>query len=284
MLQTTTNQLFSSAAADLILRTSDCVDFHVFSAILAEASPFFADLLSLPQPTSTTAQPSTLLPIRTPLSHVIDVTEMADVLEPLLGFVYPRPDPPIDKLENLRPVIAAAFKYDCTAAITSLRRLLVSPQFLEKEPTRVYAIACMHELQEEAKLASLHTLKLDLLAGPLPAELKYISAFDYHRLLQLHKERRERACELLVRPEEVRCANCTAVQFGKPCIPKWWDDFETRAKEELRKHPVSDTIFSLQFLSQSATAGCPRCGTSLLASHDALTKLKASIDSLPSTV
>jgi len=274
MIQTTTSTQFSSASADLVLRTSDGVDLRVFSAILAEASPFFADLLSLPQPELADAH----------ASAVIDITEMTDVMEPLLGFVYPCPDPVIEKLDDLRPVLAAATKYDFTAAIASLRRALLSPAFLDKEPTRVYAIACMYELEEEAKLASSHTLKLDLLEGALPAELKYITAFEYHRLLHLHKERREKACELIVRPEEVRCANCTAVQFGKPCVPKWWDDYELRAKEELRRHPVSDTIFSLQFLFQSAAAGCPRCGTSLLASHDALTKLKASIDALPSTV
>ncbi|KZP00318.1 hypothetical protein CALVIDRAFT_510396 [Calocera viscosa TUFC12733] len=278
MPQTTSSNLFASASADLILRTSDGVDLRVFSAILAEASPFFADLLSLPQPepaTSTHAAPA---------PAVIDITEMADVMEPLLGFVYPHPDPQIEKLDIVRPVLGAAFKYDFTAALSSLRKLLISPEFLEKEPTRVYAIACMYELEEEAKLASAHTLKLGLLEGALPAELKYITAYDYHRLLLLHKERREKACELLVRPDEVRCANCTAVQFGKPCVPKWWDDFELRAKEELKRHPVSDSIFSLQFLSQSAAAGCPRCGTSLLASHEALTKLKAAIDGLPSTV
>ncbi|KZT50324.1 hypothetical protein CALCODRAFT_504835 [Calocera cornea HHB12733] len=279
MIQTTSSALFASASADLILRTSDGVDLRVFSAILAEASPFFADLLSLPQPAACSSTPDQA---QTPA--IIDITEMADVMEPLLGFVYPRPDPAIEKLDDLRPVLGAAFKYDFTAALTSLRKLLVSPDFLAKEPTRVYAIACMYELEEEAKLASSHTLKLGLLEGALPVELKYITAYDYHRLLQLHKERREKACELLVRPEEVRCANCTAVQFGKPCVPKWWDDFELRAKEELRRHPVSDTIFSLQFLSQSATAGCPRCGTSLLSSHDALTKLKTAIDALPSTV
>jgi len=281
MIQTTTSTLFSSASADLVLRTSDGVDLRVFSAILAEASPFFADLLSLPQPQSTSPGPSS------PNAYtpaIVDISEMVEVMELLLRFVYPRPDPTIEKLDDLRPVLAAAFKYDFTAAIASLRRALVSPEFLEKEPTRVYAIACMYELEDEARLASSHTLKLELLAGALPAELKYITAFEYHRLLQLHKERREKACELLVRPEEVRCANCTAVQFGKPCVPKWWDDFELRAKAELGRHPVSDTVFSLQFLSQSAAAGCPRCGTSLLASHDALTKLKASIDALPSTV
>jgi hypothetical protein len=40
---------FNKANADAILRTRDGVDFRVHTAILAEASAFFADMFALPQ-------------------------------------------------------------------------------------------------------------------------------------------------------------------------------------------------------------------------------------------
>ncbi|KAI0255963.1 hypothetical protein BJV78DRAFT_1113987, partial [Lactifluus subvellereus] len=41
---------FDDADADIILRSSDQVNFHVYKVILSVASPFFKDMFSLPQP------------------------------------------------------------------------------------------------------------------------------------------------------------------------------------------------------------------------------------------
>ncbi|KAK7012966.1 hypothetical protein R3P38DRAFT_2547565, partial [Favolaschia claudopus] len=41
--------------ADTILRSSDGIDFHVWRVILSSASPFFKDMFSLPQDTSSEA-------------------------------------------------------------------------------------------------------------------------------------------------------------------------------------------------------------------------------------
>ncbi|KAI9064030.1 hypothetical protein FKP32DRAFT_1531144, partial [Trametes sanguinea] len=41
---------FDQPSADIVIRSSDSVDFHVHTQILAQASPFFATMLSLPQP------------------------------------------------------------------------------------------------------------------------------------------------------------------------------------------------------------------------------------------
>ena len=41
---------FDKETTDLILRTSDHVEFHVWKGILAEASPVFEDMFVLQQP------------------------------------------------------------------------------------------------------------------------------------------------------------------------------------------------------------------------------------------
>ena len=43
---------FDKLSADVILRSSDRVDFRVHRTILVEASPVFSDMFSLPQPTA----------------------------------------------------------------------------------------------------------------------------------------------------------------------------------------------------------------------------------------
>ncbi|KAF8273062.1 hypothetical protein EI94DRAFT_1564704 [Lactarius quietus] len=41
---------FDDADADIILRSSDQVDFHVYRVLLSKSSPFFKSIFSLPQP------------------------------------------------------------------------------------------------------------------------------------------------------------------------------------------------------------------------------------------
>lgn len=266
---------FSFPDADLVLRSGDPnpVDFHVHRCVLATASPFFRDMLSLPQ------APSEKVEV-----PVVPVSENHRTLEGLLRFVYPMPDPPVETLDEISSLLGAATKYDMTAAIDVLRRLLVAPQYVQASPTRVYAIASRYDLEEEAKIASRHTLGIDVLNCPLHEDLKYITAYAYHRLLNLHKRRAEAALELLKITEDVKCMVCNGMHYGAFSPPRWWDDFVLRAKDELRARPTSDVVFSMAFLAQSAQAGCERCGGSILAAHAFLEELKKNIDALPSTI
>ncbi|KAF8648523.1 hypothetical protein AX16_006228 [Volvariella volvacea WC 439] len=263
---------FPTYDADLILVTEESrpQSFYVHQNILSMASPFFKDMLSLPQPPSD----SKALPR-------IPVAESARTLELLLQFVYPVPDPAVTSLDDLAPVIAAAHKYDFVAILSSLRRILVTPEFLEKNPARVFAIATRFEFEEEAKLSSRYTLKENLLEAPLNDDLHHLSAYSYHQLLHLHRRRAVAAQNLLNPPENLKCMQCNGYGYGAFGTPKWWQDFQQRAKEELAQRPTTDVIFSMKFLAQSATTGCPRCPLSLLDAAEWLERLKHEMDSLP---
>jgi hypothetical protein len=172
------------------------------------------------------------------------------------------------------------------SAIDSLRKQLVAEKFVIHYPTRVYAIATRFDLEEEAMTASRHTLSMNLIGDdcPLSEDLKYITAFSYHRLLILHRKRAKAAQEE-VSNTKVTCLQCNGgpySAFSGP--PKWWVDFERRAKEELSLRPTSCVIFSSVFLAKSAIAGCPKCPESILGSWSSLEKLKAKIDDLPATI
>ncbi|TDL29955.1 hypothetical protein BD410DRAFT_709818 [Rickenella mellea] len=266
-------QLFAALDADLILRTPDGTQFRVFRQLLAVASPFFKDLLSLPQP-----------PADQLTTPVIDISDEPRAMDIVLRLIYPTDEPILDTLDDISTALAVALKYEMARATRTLRRWLVSPQHLQEAPTRVYAIACRHDFEEEASIASRHTLGINILDCPLSEDLKFITAYSYHRLLDLHRKRSEAAQALMVLEDDVKCMQCSASHYGALCPPKWWSDYEKRAKEELRIHPTTDVIFSMEFLSLSAETGCQRCSQSILESHAFLARLKRRIDELPSTI
>ena len=268
------SNLFENPEADLIIRSADGVEFRVFRRILSEASPFFGAMLSLPQPPSDLA-------ITAP---VIDVSEDSKIFGTLLQLVYPFADPSISTLDEISSLLAVAVKYDMIRAIETLRRLLVGPNFLEESPTRVYAIACRFDLEEESRIASRYTLRVNVLDCPLSEDLKYITAYSYHRLLDLHRKRGEAAQELLKMDETLKCIQCSSSHYGGFCPPRWWTDFELRARKELKARPTTDVIFTLEFLSRSMNTGCQRCPSSILDSFSYFNRLRKEIDDLPSTV
>jgi len=216
---------------------------------------------------------------------IIPVSETAPTLDRLLRFIYPVPDPSITTLDELSPVLGAAVKYEFSAVLGTLRKLLISREFVTKQPTRVFAIASRYELEAEAKLASQYTLSINILDCPLSDDLKHITAYSYHQLLDLHRKRAEAALELLQYPEQVKCMQCNGSSFNIFMPPKWWTEFEKLAREELRVRPTTEKIFDMEFLARSASAAnCQRCPGSLLDSYRELEGLKKKIDALPSTI
>lgn len=270
-------QLFDSPDADIVLISceDDPSEFHVHRCILAAASPFFHDMFSLPQSPTMSEKRLSLIP----------VTESRYTLEALLQFIYPIEDPSIHSLDELVPVLGAAIKYDFTATIVTLRKLLLSPRFVRAAPTRVYAIASRFDLEEEAQTASKYTLNINILDAPLCEDFKFITAYSYHRLLDLHRRRVQAALQMLKLPSDIKCMQCNGSSFSVYSTPKWWFDFEKRAREELSVRPTTDVIFEMEFLAQAAIAAeCPRCAGSILDSWRFLQDLKKSIDELPATI
>lgn len=269
--------IFDAPDADIILRSDEArpVDFRVHRCILGAGSPFFHTMFSLPQPECAADDGV----------PVLDVAEPSAILHPLLRFLYPVPDPEVPTLDALVPLMCTAAKYDMTSVMDRLRALLVAPAFLETAPVRVFAIASRFDLEEEAKIASKHTLRVRVIDVPLCEDLRHISAYSYHRLFELHRRRGDSARQALCAPEELRCMQCNGSQYNAMAPPKWWAEFAARAGEELRCRPTTDVIFSLKFLMQCAHAsGCPRCSGSILESFLFLDGLKAKIDALPSTI
>ena len=57
---------------------------------------------------------------------IITVTEDSDVIDPLLRLCYPITDPVLKDLQDIRPILAAAMKYQMEEANTLLKNPLLS--------------------------------------------------------------------------------------------------------------------------------------------------------------
>lgn len=176
---------FNRTNADVILRTSDNVDFRFYKLLLSLASPFFANMFALPQPgplDGAADQTKYGLP-------VIPVTEKSIVLYKLLSFCSPVYDTELPVLENLDMVMLvldAADKYDMKGVGKFIVKMITAPEFLEQEPMRVFAIACRYRAEMETNVAAQYMLRFAIWEPAYVAELDYISGSDYQRLVKFH--------------------------------------------------------------------------------------------------
>ncbi|TCD67393.1 hypothetical protein EIP91_012428 [Steccherinum ochraceum] len=104
---------FNKPSANLILRTSDGVDFRVQQAILMEASAFFEDMLSLPaavpgQRRRTREEDDQEFRDGIP---VVPVTETSQTMNALLRYCYPVPNPHITSPSEICDALDASRKY-----------------------------------------------------------------------------------------------------------------------------------------------------------------------------
>ncbi|KAH9942490.1 uncharacterized protein BXZ73DRAFT_97900 [Epithele typhae] len=133
---------FDQPSADIVLRSADHVDFRAHRVILAQASPFFADMFSLPQasPPDASALP------------VVDMSEDSKTLRRLLLLCYPVDKQELDSVADIAPVLAAARKFDMEWPIRLLARDLADS--ISRSPLRAWSCACRSGLEEVARLAA----------------------------------------------------------------------------------------------------------------------------------
>jgi hypothetical protein len=141
--------------ADIVLRSSDLVNFHVHKSVLVASSPFFRDMFSLPQPQND-AVPEAL-----PMVHL---SEDAETLNSLISMLYPVA-PEIPFRDDILTLLAAATKYDMDAVQSFIRaevsrKNLFSSAFASA--FRLYAVAYSKRLVPEMASAARDTLRRPL--------------------------------------------------------------------------------------------------------------------------
>ncbi|KAI0028922.1 hypothetical protein K488DRAFT_28656, partial [Vararia minispora EC-137] len=154
--------------SDVILRSSDLVSFHVHKTVLSLSSPFFADMFSLPQPSTSSSSPPVArdddgLP-------VIEMAETEEELMTMLAFCYPISEPDIADFRLLTRALVVARKFDMESMRLRLKRQLAS--FVTRFPERTFAVAWAHGMHDVARAAARESLRAPL------ATVQYVEEFE----------------------------------------------------------------------------------------------------------
>jgi hypothetical protein len=138
--------------ASIILRSSDQANFRVHKSVLAMSSPFFKDLLSLPQP------PDDELVDGLP---VVPLSEDAGLLNSLISLLYPISPVIPGSYEEVFALLAACQKYDMESVQSNIRasiKLGTFPAPEKSEAFSAYAMASSMGLVPEMENAARLTL------------------------------------------------------------------------------------------------------------------------------
>ena len=243
---------FNKPSADLVLRSSDNVIFRVRKAILAEASPVFEDMFTLPVRQDPSPNDPTL---------VVHMAEDSRVLDGLLRLCYPISETQIRTLDEAIILLEPAKKYCMDSTLAYLgERLMV---FVEAQPVRVYALAIRYQLSEEVvRAAAKAFLKISFSSSEAKSlkDLDHISASAYARLLD-YRDRCSAAamrsvddyswiaagrwCWLECPTSEQQCAvssQCVVIA-GATVRPRlWWTNLMAFCRATLQQHPCASIL------------------------------------------
>ncbi|KAJ7136691.1 hypothetical protein C8R44DRAFT_868814 [Mycena epipterygia] len=142
---------------DIILRSSDSVDFHCHKSILAHASPFFSDMFGAVSGNRDDD-------IQKDGKAVIVLVEPSAVLYGLLPRVYPAHSAKLfsltepDDLNDICAIHEAANKYQMVRTQALIEDLLLNSPLLKVHPHRFFAIGSVRSITALVRRAALCTL------------------------------------------------------------------------------------------------------------------------------
>ncbi|KAI0278253.1 hypothetical protein BC826DRAFT_664232, partial [Russula brevipes] len=165
---------FDDTRADLILRSSDGVHFHVFKIILSLASPIFADMFSIPSPESQDSHDEV---------QVVTVSEHSGVLDLALRHLYPIPIPDAVPLPEVSTLAEYAHKYQVDVLEKIVARYLTGG--VEHDPVGVYAIAVTYGYKRIGAQAAKSCLNIPFSQLLFP-HLQFATAEPHAELLSYH--------------------------------------------------------------------------------------------------
>ncbi|KAI0255965.1 hypothetical protein BJV78DRAFT_585561 [Lactifluus subvellereus] len=280
---------FDDADADIILRSSDQVDFRVYKVILSKASLFFKDMFSLPRHGGTATTPNSCT--------IVYLPESSKTLAALLTTIYPlAPGLETDEERSLSDHLAAieaAKKYDMAPASFHLLQDFENSACVKDSPVEAFCVAYTLELREAAQMAAKASLKHRLSLDDIGNELQHTNGPALFQLWQFHRAcssaavtaipdtnhfpwitrdaNRQNSWWELAEPYSRRSCKCNRHTFqlgdldnsfdfdsgGVGTRPKiWvahasWNNYIERARNALKTHPCSEAITHYVMLKPS---------------------------------
>ena len=167
--------------ADIVIQSSDLVNFRVRKSILSSSSQFFRDMFLLPQ--SSVNETIDGLP-------VVRLSEDAELVRALVTVLYPIPPEIPTSYERVLALLAAAQKYDMSAVQASIRAEVVRrglPEPTGPQAFRAFAIAFSNKLSPEMGTTALLTLDSPLTFATLGDSLRLFRGPALHELATFRK-------------------------------------------------------------------------------------------------
>ena len=259
------NAPFDDPRADLVLRSSDDVNFFVFKIILSLASSVFADMFTLPLPAA--SQNSSDEP------PVAQLPEDAETIDMALRYCYPIPSPEMVTLCDARILMEFARKYQVDVIKSSLTQFLTNT--IERNPAGVYALASTYEYQDVAAKALQSSLMVPIYLLQSP-DLQYSTTKQYEALIRYHiscgrvasavSTRRnwipdnltttshngiDFGCSACVMPDSTQSHPCRVTRYG----PQYLWNYLHRSALVLAHHPNADAVTGEAFVLRDMKCG-----------------------------
>ncbi|KAF8216665.1 hypothetical protein K438DRAFT_1658112 [Mycena galopus ATCC 62051] len=284
---------FDDPNADIIIRSSENVDFRMHKLLLALASPFFKEMFEVAQPMTTDeGEKGTLIRDGIPVIFLCDDQNQAcgkDVVEFVLGSCHParlQSSKPSLLAEFVGPVIDVATRYRFEWAI---KTVLHDPHLLKTNPLLAFAHACHKEREADAALAAKESLRFHVDEFPRDLSLKLISGYQFQALVIFHR-RCAQAAAVVAKGENATSwiPNETLKLFPtshSPCslqqsqqitawnnklgfptsrynlstnsIQQWWNQYIETAAVQLESRPHSSTVSNSVLMDETFVKGSP---------------------------
>ena len=176
----------SSAKADVILRSTDQIDFYVLGDLLSLVTPVFDSV-------SSTRQKDGL--------SVLDFEEDGATLRHLLSLIYPCAESQIDDFDTFVKVARAARKYGMNVVGDKLKHQLDVSRHIVDDPVRTLWVAIAFGWGQVAKKAAKNALALPVGGAVISSEeeLSLVTGADVYWFIQYRLACCDAACEAVLK-------------------------------------------------------------------------------------
>ena len=233
------------------------------------SSPFFKDLLSLPQPPDSETIDG--LP-------VVHLPEDAELLRSLVSMLYPVIQVPPKTYDKVLYLLAACQKYDMVPVKSSIRAEVNRGRFpapVKTEAFGAYAIASSKGLILESKDAARQTLDYPMTFESIGEGLRLFEGWALRELACFRRRHRDNVVACLESFLDVQTPGPSSIWVGGPdnmpirhplgVLPSWLEHVFSRNKNELKLHLFTHPLVTPSSMREDylmavqAHAGCYLC-------------------------
>ena len=245
---------FCADDADMVIRAAGKLDFRVHKCILSLVSPLFEEVLT-GSPQSPTDAPG-ILP------H-LDVQDSPKTWENILRTIYPMSNPTIDDLDDLESVLLVAREYQIQSIIDIHQKGLENWAFIQRDPLRLYAIACMLGFEDQAKYVARNAELLAITRRSDVSDLEGLTVDSYHNLVSFLAERDNEWDQTLGEARISLDPNCD-------CNTQWKESLYNKVKKNLKRPYLRTEEIYLKALEDRWRYPQPACTSVIKCSFPSL--------------